>query len=238
MLEEAYSISLVMGLLDRYVAIKHHDSDCFTIKCACSSQLMEITFILWPNENKVAGLFIDHFATCCGTNGLKQDIFPSQMLRNLFGTCVMCTNASKRDILPYEMLRVLKGQLGCCICTWHACGRSIVAVTSDHKASCKNTIILFILPEQMSLIIFDGEAFLKRRLVYHAEGEREVKRADCCLTVVVREMTPSEEVEIAQLRVHNFHNSSRGCVCHKRLRQLQIGTAKAKAAAVKSYMAA
>ncbi|KAJ0101373.1 hypothetical protein Patl1_05308 [Pistacia atlantica] len=64
MLEEAYSISLVMDLLDRNL-----------------------------------------FATCCGTNGLKQDIFPSQMLRNLFGTCIMCINASKRDILPYEMLR-------------------------------------------------------------------------------------------------------------------------------------
>ncbi|XP_054776543.1 uncharacterized protein LOC129285018 isoform X2 [Prosopis cineraria] len=52
---------------------------------------------------------------------------------------------------------------------------------------------------------FVGKGFFKKRVSYHSKGRCGVKvRPECRLTVVVREITPEEEAEIARLRVHNF----------------------------------
>ncbi|RXH81318.1 hypothetical protein DVH24_005232 [Malus domestica] len=52
---------------------------------------------------------------------------------------------------------------------------------------------------------FVGKGFFKKRLSYHAKGKCGVKvRPECRLTVVVREITPDEEAEIAKLKVKNF----------------------------------
>ncbi|KAI3930430.1 hypothetical protein MKW92_014138 [Papaver armeniacum] len=57
---------------------------------------------------------------------------------------------------------------------------------------------------------FVGKGLFKKRVSYHAKGRSGVKvRAECRLTVVVREMTPEEEAEIARLRVHNFRKLSK-----------------------------
>ncbi|XP_027068766.2 39S ribosomal protein L22, mitochondrial-like isoform X1 [Coffea eugenioides] len=52
---------------------------------------------------------------------------------------------------------------------------------------------------------FVGKGFYRKRVSYHAKGRCGVKvRPECRLTVVLREITPEEEAEIAKLRVHNF----------------------------------
>ena len=52
---------------------------------------------------------------------------------------------------------------------------------------------------------FVGKGFFKKRIACHAKGKHGIKvRPECRLTVVVREITPEEEAEIARLRVHNF----------------------------------
>ncbi|OVA10641.1 Ribosomal protein L22/L17 [Macleaya cordata] len=52
---------------------------------------------------------------------------------------------------------------------------------------------------------FVGKGFFKKRVSYHAKGRSGIKvRPECRLTVVVREMTPEEEAEVARLRVSNF----------------------------------
>ncbi|KAK7340199.1 hypothetical protein VNO77_20896 [Canavalia gladiata] len=52
---------------------------------------------------------------------------------------------------------------------------------------------------------FVGKGFFKKRISYHAKGRSGMRvRPECRLTVVVREITPEEEAEIARLRVHNF----------------------------------
>ncbi|CAN6716843.1 unnamed protein product [Malus baccata var. baccata] len=52
---------------------------------------------------------------------------------------------------------------------------------------------------------FVGKGFFRKRLSYHAKGKCGVKvRPECRLTVVVREITPDEEAEIAKLKVKNF----------------------------------
>ncbi|KAK9906064.1 hypothetical protein M0R45_000074 [Rubus argutus] len=52
---------------------------------------------------------------------------------------------------------------------------------------------------------FVGKGYFKKRISYHAKGKCGVKmRPECRLTVVVREITPDEEAEIAKLKVKNF----------------------------------
>ncbi|CAI9783361.1 unnamed protein product [Fraxinus pennsylvanica] len=52
---------------------------------------------------------------------------------------------------------------------------------------------------------FVGKGFFKKRISYHSKGRSGIKmRPECRLTVVVREITPEEEAEIARLRVNNF----------------------------------
>ncbi|KAF7810284.1 39S ribosomal protein L22, mitochondrial-like isoform X1 [Senna tora] len=52
---------------------------------------------------------------------------------------------------------------------------------------------------------FVGKGFYRKRASIHGRGRSGVEvRPECRLTVVVREITPEEEAEIARLRVHNF----------------------------------
>ncbi|KAL3839397.1 hypothetical protein ACJIZ3_023988 [Penstemon smallii] len=52
---------------------------------------------------------------------------------------------------------------------------------------------------------FVGKGLFKKRISYHARGKCGIKvRPECRLTVVIREITPEEEAEIAKLKVHNF----------------------------------
>ncbi|KAL5994934.1 hypothetical protein ACLOJK_024991 [Asimina triloba] len=52
---------------------------------------------------------------------------------------------------------------------------------------------------------FVGKGFFKKRVSYHARGRSGIMvRPECRLTVVVREITPEEEAEIARLRVSKF----------------------------------
>ncbi|XP_068657824.1 uncharacterized protein [Aristolochia californica] len=50
-----------------------------------------------------------------------------------------------------------------------------------------------------------GKGFCKKRISYHSKGRSGIKvRPECRLTVVVREITPEEEAEIAKLKVAKF----------------------------------
>ncbi|CAL5207953.1 unnamed protein product [Lathyrus oleraceus] len=52
---------------------------------------------------------------------------------------------------------------------------------------------------------FVGKGDFKRRISYHGKGRSGVMhRPESRLTVVVREITPEEEADIARLKVHNF----------------------------------
>ncbi|CAH9127593.1 unnamed protein product [Cuscuta epithymum] len=52
---------------------------------------------------------------------------------------------------------------------------------------------------------FVGKGLYLKRVSYHAKGRSGVmERPRCRLTVVVREITPNEEAEIAKLKVSNF----------------------------------
>ncbi|KAI4347335.1 hypothetical protein L6164_008153 [Bauhinia variegata] len=52
---------------------------------------------------------------------------------------------------------------------------------------------------------FVGKGFYRKRVNMHSKGRHGIKvRPECRLTVVVREITPEEEAEIARLKVHNF----------------------------------
>ncbi|XP_052724826.1 50S ribosomal protein L22, chloroplastic isoform X2 [Vigna angularis] len=52
---------------------------------------------------------------------------------------------------------------------------------------------------------FVGKGYFKKRIAFHAKGKSGlIMRPECRLTVVVREITPKEEADIARLRVHNF----------------------------------
>ncbi|WVZ17521.1 hypothetical protein V8G54_010503 [Vigna mungo] len=52
---------------------------------------------------------------------------------------------------------------------------------------------------------FVGKGYFKKRISYHGKGKSGLMmRPECRLTVVVREITPKEEADIARLRVHNF----------------------------------
>ncbi|KAM3234519.1 hypothetical protein P3L10_014555 [Capsicum annuum] len=57
---------------------------------------------------------------------------------------------------------------------------------------------------------FLGKGLFKKRLSYHAKGKCGMMvRPECRLTVVLREITPEEEAEIAKLRVSNFKKLSK-----------------------------
>ncbi|XP_060185190.1 uncharacterized protein LOC132614688 [Lycium barbarum] len=80
---------------------------------------------------------------------------------------------------------------------------------------------------------FLGKGLYKKRLSYHAKGKCGLMmRPVCRLTVVVREITPEEEAEIAKLRVHNFKKLTkreRRLVPHKLIETTPIWNRKSRA---------
>lgn len=57
---------------------------------------------------------------------------------------------------------------------------------------------------------FVGKGLFRRTISYHAKGRSGIRvRPQCRLTVIVRELTPEEEAEIAKLRVRKFRKLSR-----------------------------
>lgn len=80
---------------------------------------------------------------------------------------------------------------------------------------------------------FLGKGLFKKRLSYHAKGKCGMMvRPECRLTVVLREITPAEEAEIAKLRVHNFKKLTkreRRLVPHKLIETTPIWNRKSKA---------
>eukprot|EP01018_Ginkgo_biloba_P003566 Gb_36607 [translate_table: standard] len=62
---------------------------------------------------------------------------------------------------------------------------------------------------------FVGKGLFRKTISYHAKGRSGIRvRPQCRLTVVLRELTPEEEAEIAKLRIRKFRKLS------KRERQL------------------
>ena len=88
---------------------------------------------------------------------------------------------------------------------------------------------------------FIGKGFYKKRVSYHAKGKCGVKvRPECRLTVVVREITPEEEAEIAKLKVSNFRKLTkreRQLVPHKLIETSPIWNRKGQASSVSGGMA-
>ncbi|XP_019256145.1 PREDICTED: uncharacterized protein LOC109234567 isoform X2 [Nicotiana attenuata] len=80
---------------------------------------------------------------------------------------------------------------------------------------------------------FVGKGLFKKRVSYHAKGKCGIKvRPECRLTIVVREITPEEEAEIAKLRVHNFKKMTkreRRLVPHKLIETTPIWDRKGRA---------
>ncbi|OMO68653.1 Ribosomal protein L22/L17 [Corchorus olitorius] len=78
-----------------------------------------------------------------------------------------------------------------------------------------------------------GKGFYKKRVSMHAKGRAGIiMRPECRLTVVVREMTPEEEAEIARLRVSKFRKLSkreRRLVPHKLIETTPVWNRKGKA---------
>lgn len=79
---------------------------------------------------------------------------------------------------------------------------------------------------------FVGKGFYRKRVSYHAKGKCGLKvRPECRLTVVLREITPEEEAEIAKLRVHNFRKLTKRekrLVPHKLIETTPIWNRKTK----------
>ncbi|OVA03232.1 Ribosomal protein L22/L17 [Macleaya cordata] len=79
---------------------------------------------------------------------------------------------------------------------------------------------------------FVGKGFFKKRVSYHAKGKSGIKvRPECRLTVVVREMTPEEEAEVARLRVSNFRKLTKRekrLVPHKLIETTPVWARKSK----------
>ncbi|XVF07500.1 hypothetical protein REPUB_Repub06bG0144300 [Reevesia pubescens] len=80
---------------------------------------------------------------------------------------------------------------------------------------------------------FVGKGMFLKRISYHAKGRSGIReRARCRLTIVVREMTPEEEAEIARLRVNKFRKLTkreRRLVPHKLIETTPIWNRKGKA---------
>ncbi|KAL8229660.1 hypothetical protein R6Q57_014560 [Mikania cordata] len=79
---------------------------------------------------------------------------------------------------------------------------------------------------------FVGKGLFKKRVSYHAKGRSGVRvRPECRLTVVLREITPEEEAEIAKLKVNNFAKLTkreRQLVPHKLIESTPIWNRKSK----------
>ncbi|KAL3536008.1 hypothetical protein ACH5RR_004469 [Cinchona calisaya] len=79
---------------------------------------------------------------------------------------------------------------------------------------------------------FVGKGFYRKRVSYHAKGRSGIKvRPECRLTVVLREITPEEEAEIAKLRVHNFKKLTKRekrLVPHKLIETTPVWNRKSK----------
>jgi len=57
---------------------------------------------------------------------------------------------------------------------------------------------------------FVGKGLFRKTISYHAKGRSGIRvRPQCRLTVIVRELTPEEEAEIAKLRVRKFRKLSK-----------------------------
>lgn len=80
---------------------------------------------------------------------------------------------------------------------------------------------------------FVGKGYFKKRVSYHARGKCGIKvRAECRLTVVVREITAEEEAKIAKLKVSNFLKLTKKesrLVPHKLIETTPIWNRKGKA---------
>ncbi|XP_057506053.1 uncharacterized protein LOC130789343 [Actinidia eriantha] len=79
---------------------------------------------------------------------------------------------------------------------------------------------------------FVGKGFFQKRVSYHSKGRSGIKiRPECRLTVVVREITPEEEAEIAKLKVSNFRKLTKResrLVPHKLIETTPIWNRKGK----------
>ncbi|CAA0822560.1 Ribosomal protein L22p/L17e family protein [Striga hermonthica] len=80
---------------------------------------------------------------------------------------------------------------------------------------------------------FVGKGLFKKRISYHAKGKCGIKvRPECRLTVVLREITPEEEAEIAKLKVRNFRKLTKRekrLVPHKLIETTPVWDRKGKA---------
>lgn len=80
---------------------------------------------------------------------------------------------------------------------------------------------------------FVGKGLFLKRVSFHAKGRSGIMhKPECRLTVVVREITPEEEAEIAKLKVSNFlklTKRERRLVPHKLIETTPIWNRKSKA---------
>lgn len=78
-----------------------------------------------------------------------------------------------------------------------------------------------------------GKGYFKKRTIWISRGRAGIKKIpECRLTVVVREITPEEEAEIARLKVSNFlklTKRERRLVPHKLIETTPIWDRKGKA---------
>lgn len=83
-----------------------------------------------------------------------------------------------------------------------------------------------------------GKGFFNKRVFEHGRGKHGIRvRAECRLTVVLREVTPEEEAEIAKLRVHNFRKLTKRekrLIPHKLIETTPIWNRKNKTASQES----
>ncbi|KAH0760961.1 hypothetical protein KY290_017034 [Solanum tuberosum] len=95
-----------------------------------------------------------------------------------------------------------------------------------------NLLEYFILIMVGATEAFLGKGLFKKRLSYHAKGKCGLMvRPECRLTVVLREITPAEEAEIAKLRVRNFKKLTKRekrLVPHKLIETTPIWNRKGK----------
>lgn len=80
---------------------------------------------------------------------------------------------------------------------------------------------------------FVGKGLFLKRVSFHAKRRSGIMhKPECRLTVVVREITPEEEAEIAKLKVSNFlklTKRERRLVPHKLIETTPIWNRKSKA---------
>ncbi|KAI4294959.1 hypothetical protein MLD38_040755 [Melastoma candidum] len=85
---------------------------------------------------------------------------------------------------------------------------------------------------------FVGKGFFKKRVNYHGKGKCGIKvRPECRLTVILREVTPEEEAEIAKLKVSNFKKLTkreRQLVPHKLIETTPVWNRKGKTSRIEN----